>query len=316
MPTFSNADLVVTAFTTGENAVLEWLGDALISAAVVTSVSRRAIDCDLLENRNAAGYLCSERFLAHLSLLYGMQLHDYCDGCRNAMPGMSRMCDIFESLVGAAASDVDPETALVRTMRWLERVFDPWVAALCTPADLSLPQRTPSGPRRMYASHIRKFGDDPVAFMPAPKSIPDLGSEAPLGPDERQAWVVSLLGPRPSWRDLDVSGVTLGADYPPAPPSLVGVNTDMVTTVFTDVLYRIRQVQRPVRDVRHRDLQVDNYRARHRQIAHSCTSLIGGGPSGMRRPRATFQIGPRPWTGESYPCLTGNRGYSGRYSRA
>ncbi|KAJ6475422.1 hypothetical protein C8R45DRAFT_1102712 [Mycena sanguinolenta] len=110
MPTIRNACLVSTAFITGENTVLEWLGDAMISGAVLACASLRGIDCDLPENCTILGCLRCERSLAHMSFLYGLQLHEYFNGAKLDMPDMARTCDILESLVGAAASDdADPD---------------------------------------------------------------------------------------------------------------------------------------------------------------------------------------------------------------
>jgi hypothetical protein len=65
------------------------------------------------------------------------------------------------------------------------------------------------------------------------------GSEAPSVADEHRDWMAEILGPRPNWRNIDAMCISFPTDYPPAPPSLAAVNINTLTTVFTDVLYRI-----------------------------------------------------------------------------
>lgn len=50
MPVMRDAVLVCTAFTAGSNAVIEWLGDALIRTAAAACVWNQAMDCDDHQN--------------------------------------------------------------------------------------------------------------------------------------------------------------------------------------------------------------------------------------------------------------------------
>ncbi|KAJ7697756.1 hypothetical protein B0H14DRAFT_3038405 [Mycena olivaceomarginata] len=246
MPVMRDADLVCTAFTPGSNAVIEWLGDALIRTAAVACVWNQARDCDDHQNNTTIAYLCSEPFLAHLAIFYGLHLHEHSEGQPRVIPSMARMCDTFESLVGAVASDTadnsDPHRGYLAALDWVQDLFDPWVAALCTPADSYKAPRISSVARRMYESCLRKFGSVPIASMGPP--VVDAqglvyGSEAPSVADEHRDWMAEILGPRPNWRNIDAMGISFPTDYPPAPPSLAAVNINTLTTVFTDVLYRI-----------------------------------------------------------------------------
>ncbi|KAJ7630447.1 hypothetical protein FB45DRAFT_1003556 [Roridomyces roridus] len=227
-----------TIYTTGENATLEWLGDAMIGAAVHLCVHRFTRDPDsrLLRTPEVTAYMSSEAFLAHIALLYGLHLHDfrprqYCN--IGVMPSMVRMCDVFESYVGAGALRWGFEP----TLRWLDALFRPWVAHLSTTETIA-PKVTKTL-RKDYEDWINK---DPAGLIsPLKPIVVENASET-----EITLASTSLVGRRrllleglPTWPVIAISAVVLPRDYPPSLPSFRLAHVEPLSHAMTDVFCRV-----------------------------------------------------------------------------
>ncbi|KAJ7476951.1 hypothetical protein B0H11DRAFT_2031369 [Mycena galericulata] len=230
LPPSLSATLVCRAFTSGENAVLEWLGDALIAATLIACLSTSEADCSTPINHVVLRTLAGYRFLGHLALLYGLQLYDCNRRCREDMPSMERMCDVFESLIGAAALD----SGFVHTLDWLKRLFEPWTTALCKTGN-ARPRRAD---RVRYRALMLSLGDGPP--MPSSDSLHDIFTTvaAEVGSQFPGGHVLARLSTFwPGWAHLDASKVSFSKEYPPTIPLSTGSAT--VAHVFTDALCHI-----------------------------------------------------------------------------
>ncbi|KAJ7468433.1 hypothetical protein B0H11DRAFT_2238967 [Mycena galericulata] len=231
-----DAESLCTVYTTGENAVFEWLGDAVIEAAqAVCTYHLTSIPgvCRTPGVRVVAA-LVAKPFLAHLSLLYGLQLHDYVSPklVGDTMPGMERMCDIFESYVGAAAL----HCGFQETIDWLELLLRPWAAALCSAGEFKVPKV-----QGKYDARIRSFAGDKVAPLDS-LAVQPVFPGAPaitLSVASRESVRELLARDIPKWYAIDASRVRFPHVYPPPFPALATVHIDPLTEALTDILCRI-----------------------------------------------------------------------------
>ncbi|KAF7348354.1 hypothetical protein MSAN_01789400 [Mycena sanguinolenta] len=235
-PVLGDGELIRTVFTTGENAALEWLGDAVLEAALVSGICRATPQCSMQINEDVACKLVNRRFLAHLALMYGLQLHDYVPDKRgrDTMPGMERMCDVFEALIGAVVNYFGIEYAL----NWLDQLLGPWIRQ-CTRADgcIGVQKKT----RNNFETSLRHLPSTPVEIPPFP--CDDAGS------DESEVFSLSwahnpgrpaVLDCRPhGWGIVDISRVSFPAEYPPIAPPLPTAAKEMMRAALTDIFYRM-----------------------------------------------------------------------------
>ncbi|KAJ7603318.1 hypothetical protein FB45DRAFT_1071673 [Roridomyces roridus] len=226
-----------TIYTTGENAILEWLGDAMIAAAVYLCVHRLTKDPDsrALRSEGVTGYMLSAPFLAHIALLYGLQLNDHLPHhCHiNVMPSMVRMSDIFEAYVGAGALRWGYEP----TLRWLDTLFAPWAAHLSTTE--TIVAKVTNTVRREYKDWINK--DPEGSISPLNPLVVENVSDTEITlasaslPDRRRL----LLNGLPTWPTVDLSTVVPPRDYPPLLPPFHSAHVPVLSDAMTDILCRV-----------------------------------------------------------------------------
>ncbi|KAJ7496862.1 hypothetical protein FB451DRAFT_1386213 [Mycena latifolia] len=152
------ANLLSLAFTTRKNARLEWLGDALVAAAIALSARRHLPDCNTPSPPMIIETLGNKMQLAHLGLLYGLQLHEVDPAhSGNRAPGKERMCDLFEAVVAAVAL----HSGFAYALEWLVALFDPWVVQYCATRESG----TYSALQRKYEGTIKMFHGAEVAEL-------------------------------------------------------------------------------------------------------------------------------------------------------
>ncbi|KAJ7700052.1 hypothetical protein B0H17DRAFT_276428 [Mycena rosella] len=242
-PLLLDFDTLRTVFTTGENAAFEWLGDAMIGAAQALCIHRSTVTSDSkpLRSETITGTLVTEPFLAHLALLYGLQLHDYCARTgTGSIPSMERTCDVFESYVGAAAL----HCGVVDTLAWLEILFSPWVLKFCATDEMLPPTMLSRAVRLKLDAWTRKApGAAVVELEPLRIETREFAAGAgnlvalPLASSEDAR---ALLGNAlPTWPHVDLSTVQLPDNYPPPPPALSTAHLQQLTDAMTDVFCQI-----------------------------------------------------------------------------
>ncbi|KAJ7119039.1 hypothetical protein C8R44DRAFT_878554 [Mycena epipterygia] len=234
-------ELLRTVFTTGENAALEWLGDAVIGAAQALCIHRStsAYHSQALRDCAIVDILISKGFLAHLALLYGLQLYDYLtpEAAGHRMPSMERTSDIFESYVGAAAVHF----GFVKTIEWVERLFSPWVAKLCGTGDIRSAKPRKSARARYDAWKHKVPGASAMQLDPLVVEFPTGATNQVALPVASNQDVRTLLATAlPRWTDdVDLSAIPLPVSYPPPPPAVNAAYLQPLTDAMTDILCRI-----------------------------------------------------------------------------
>ncbi|KAJ7621137.1 hypothetical protein FB45DRAFT_928476 [Roridomyces roridus] len=214
-----------TIYTTGENAILEWLGDAMIAAAVYLCVHRLTKDPDsrALRSQEVTGYMLSAPFLSHIALLYDM----------NVMPSMVRMSDVFEAYVGAGAVRWGYES----TLRWLDILFTPWAAHLS--ATETIAAKVTSTVRRGYEDWINKDPEGSISplnpLVVEKSSDTEIALASAILPDRRRL----LLNGLPTWPTVDLSTVVLPLDYPPSLPPFRLEHVSVLSDAMTDIFCRV-----------------------------------------------------------------------------
>ncbi|KAJ7713249.1 hypothetical protein B0H16DRAFT_1743493 [Mycena metata] len=233
-----------TAFTSGENKALEWLGDSVIEIVLAlcvygtTTLASTPVKIDFFTK------LVGKDLLGHLGLLYGMQLHDF-QG-RPELPAMERVCDSFEAVVGASlttfgqsadpsiTAPLNPLKGFPETFKWLGPLLDPWVKIYIVESPQTFVN---SDGHKKYAQAIRRFQDVPIKQLspvhlnaesftprsdPSQLSVQDVRSE--LGGGSGRTWV-----------HIDASRVIFPPGYPYPPPGLAELEPAAVSAAMTDV---------------------------------------------------------------------------------
>ncbi|KAJ7781294.1 hypothetical protein B0H16DRAFT_1497862 [Mycena metata] len=218
---------VLKRYTISELKVLAWLGDALVEAALYSSLYPSLDACDNPVRTAAPSTLRSKGFLGHIALWYELQhlnLYWQYPNQKTAFPSAARMCHLFEALVGAAYFLAKPEP----TMSWLRALFDPWVHSLSRQTPIAF---VGDRERELYQARMSAR-----AGMPLPPLRPVQANYGPtfycdpsLLSAIRSNSLSTVVGP--AWMALDTSGVFLPDDYPPSPP-LAGVDVTMALTEF------------------------------------------------------------------------------------
>ncbi|KAJ7786466.1 hypothetical protein B0H16DRAFT_1490568 [Mycena metata] len=229
------ADLLCTAFTKGDNALLAWVGDALFAAALFDCAYDSVVNCARAIKPKMATLLVSKLFMSHLGLLYGVQLHEYArpHQDRSKLPAMHRVCETFEAWIGACAIHFGfPET-----ITWVRQLLEPWV-------NTCLLRRSTS--RRTFSimaqsrcgRRIQTLHDSLPVSLPAPElRRHDLIPATAL--DVHRLDMSALLRGRDNgWDFVDVSGIFVPKDYPP-PFSTDAFRHDALAAALTDASYSV-----------------------------------------------------------------------------
>ncbi|KAJ7685483.1 hypothetical protein DFH06DRAFT_44391 [Mycena polygramma] len=216
---------------------LEWLGDAMIEAAMFCCVYDSNARACAPVNTHFVKQLVDPKLLAHLALLYGVQLHDFIPSGSNrtSIPSVARVCDSFEAVVGANVVEFDFEG----TLQWLGPLLDPWVQLFPGPPTGSA--FVSSDARTKYHKTIRAFDGVPVAPpRPATLEADSFTSIGSVLPQLSAHDILFQLGTRgPAWPDVDATGVTFPLGYPPAPPRLAEVDSVGLAAEMTDIGYHL-----------------------------------------------------------------------------
>ncbi|KAJ6508437.1 hypothetical protein C8R45DRAFT_443218 [Mycena sanguinolenta] len=170
--------------------------------------------------------------------MYGLHWHDYVPDkrARDVMPGMERMCDVFEALIGAMATYFGVEHAL----EWLDQLLGPWIRQ-CTRADGCIGVQVQNKTRDNFDVCLRRLPSPPVEIPPFPHDAP--GSED--SPVFSLSWAhnpgrLAVLDCRPhGWKIVDISRVSFPEKYPPIAPPLPTTSKDMMRAALTDAFYRM-----------------------------------------------------------------------------
>ncbi|KAJ6531717.1 hypothetical protein B0H19DRAFT_1241949 [Mycena capillaripes] len=233
-------DLLCAAYS--KNGALEWLGDAIIGAAALLCIYRFSRDPDYraLRTPNIIAALVGRPFLGHLALLYGLQLHDYILPSDGSMPSMERMCDIFESYVGAAV-DI---WGFLKTIQWLDDLFAPWMSDMCTSNTMINPGKISKSARIKYVAWQYTMAEAEVEELEPlqieRRQILSYGQGEFVLPvasiEDAKALLVNAL---PKWTKLDLSAVLLPEIYPPPLPVFDSIHLEPLTDAMTDIFCRI-----------------------------------------------------------------------------
>ncbi|KAJ7475889.1 hypothetical protein FB451DRAFT_1245124 [Mycena latifolia] len=235
LPPFLDADTLCTAFDGFKNPVLEWLGDSFIAAALATCAHRSIAAWTPLLNDAVIRYLASGHILAHMALLYGLQLHDY-SLADPQLPSMERMGDVFESLVGAAAGHLGGPL----TLGWLEQLFEPWVKMLSETSDF-IPSALNGvqSAETKYKQRLSRMDEPPLPLRPIVFKLDTvLTGQWPLSVACTEDIHALIAGYRHGWQQIDASRVCLPPGYPPPPPPPNSLN--LLTDALTDIFCRLQ----------------------------------------------------------------------------
>ncbi|KAJ7183208.1 hypothetical protein C8R46DRAFT_1209368 [Mycena filopes] len=225
VPKLKSGALVALAFNFLRNKRLEWLGDIIVAAAIALSTHWFLVDYNVIPPATISEELRSGTQLAHLTLLYGLQLHDRDPNpaVGSVNPGIATMCDVFEAFVAAVALDC----GLVPTLEWLVKLFDPWVAEHCRRRPTgTLPAQIKNG----YDSFLRYLRSQGAAPHP---NGPNVGALAAFGP--------AHVGfpPRDTARSFIIPQITactveFPSSYPPFPPAFLPGDAQVLTDALTN----------------------------------------------------------------------------------
>ncbi|KAJ7178180.1 hypothetical protein C8R46DRAFT_671272 [Mycena filopes] len=223
LPELNNSHMVSLAFDPRRNQRLEYLGDALVDVAIYRSIHAQFVDHNVMPPPEILD-LRSGTQLAHLSLLYGLQLHIYNPHRRRGVnPSLETMCDIFEAFVAAVALDCGFE----ETLRWLVLLLDPWVA--------TYPRTGASTTTRLntgYRACVYHFRVDAPAPHPSGVNMAALTAFGPGHVGLRRP--DSLIMP-----DIPACTIDFPASYPPLPPPFLATDAQVLTDALTTEFCRL-----------------------------------------------------------------------------
>ncbi|KAJ7772640.1 hypothetical protein DFH07DRAFT_953103 [Mycena maculata] len=208
-------ELMCSAFATGENAALEWLGDAVIGATVAARMYQHNMPI-------------SDIFNALINRRIGASLWP------TAL--VERMSDVFESVAGVAESHFGLEL----TLAWLQRLFDP--SPNCVRRDI---QQGYARSRDWCGRNTRLACGGFGAKRPhlCESSLCRLKiwhlSALVCGLHRKREAQTLLAITGPGWHDLDASRVSFPVGYPPSPPPLKDADTRALTGALTDILCNV-----------------------------------------------------------------------------
>ncbi|KAJ7650098.1 hypothetical protein FB45DRAFT_9501 [Roridomyces roridus] len=227
-----DGDSLYKAYMRSEYKVLDWLGDAVIEAVLSLAMYPTLSACTqpiAPPMSELCSSLASNIFLCHLTLLYGLQLHDP-RTARGRPTFPKRMGDIFEAIVGVCLQ----RRGYSVTLGWLQSLFDPWVSRAReqregTPFVCGVDQS-------LYEHRMRVLTDVPLA----PRddrllSLDCLVVDGTLRTALRGGDISAAIGDN-CWEKLDVSRVHLSEEYPRLPP-LEAVDPVFLTAALTDSTY-------------------------------------------------------------------------------
>ncbi|KAJ7727753.1 hypothetical protein B0H16DRAFT_1590127 [Mycena metata] len=241
MPTFHNdPKRLRSAFHSGENRRLEWLGDAVVGAVLFSCIYRSHERASAPLNTDFVGKLVGPQLLGHLGLLYGMQLHDFMTSKtnRSTVPAMERVCDSFEAVVGANVLSFGFEHT---RDYWLGPLLQPWVnlftgtstdSVFVSSTARSLHQKIIAGFDQVPVGPCRSLNLDTSSFI--------LPRNANGSPRLSAADLLAELGADgAAWDEVDASRVIFPPAYPPAAPCLADTSPSALAAAMTDITYRI-----------------------------------------------------------------------------
>ncbi|KAJ7470463.1 hypothetical protein FB451DRAFT_1368357 [Mycena latifolia] len=207
-------ELLIRAFRRPKS--LEWLGDALIEAALYNCLCHLIPDCSTPINnplQAVVEMLGSKPFLAGMAFLYGFHLHpDF----HLWIPRMKTMCNVFECVVGATAQHSG--AAVVNTLGWLDLLLGPWVHHFLGNGSL-IPCAVTSGrTEKTYNARLRGLAGTPPSHL-EPLSLKLAGEQVMLPAVDRAQVGPVLASKRRGWQELDISRVSFPDVYPQTVPS-------------------------------------------------------------------------------------------------
>ncbi|KAJ7761059.1 hypothetical protein B0H16DRAFT_1884487 [Mycena metata] len=227
---------LLTAFTSKRNKTLEWLGDAVVEAVLVSRVYSSPANASAPVSTHFFTKLIDKDMLGHLGLLYGMHLHDFMPFVedRAVLPAMERISDSFEAVVGASLLQFDFE----KTCQWLGPLLDPWVH-LFSGRGAGIFVSTEN--RNAYDKTIHRFNEVPVApWRPANPSVRSFTHKDDIQLKLSAAGLLTELGTDgPAWDTVDASGVFFPPNYPPTPQGIADIEPTALTHAMTDIAYHI-----------------------------------------------------------------------------
>ncbi|KAJ7632937.1 hypothetical protein FB45DRAFT_913930 [Roridomyces roridus] len=151
------------------------------------------------------------------------------------IPGMERICDIFESFVGALAI----HSGFSKVLEPLCLLFAPWAEKLCEADSSSSSPEVGRRVRDKYQFALRRLaGVSPAPLKPLNLQPLESNSSAwciPRLADPSELLTAHMRG----WRTLDSSGVELPPNYPPPVPAVESSHLRLWTEALTDVHCRL-----------------------------------------------------------------------------
>ncbi|KAJ7357088.1 hypothetical protein DFH08DRAFT_850995 [Mycena albidolilacea] len=213
------------AFDKALNGRLEWLGDAVVGAAIVLSTSRLLSKPNHSMHQGILKALGARSHLAHLALLYDLQLHDLHPELQSGSPGIEKMCKLFETFVAAVAVDLGIPYAL----RWLQDLVDPWVVEYIAVHHASIPGRD----MRRYQALVRENPELARVSADIGMNASAIAAFGPGSASRRRlaCWRVALN----SQSSIDASKVHFDDAYPPRPPEFTCDDGQLLSNATTTI---------------------------------------------------------------------------------